>query len=218
MHKPGLIIPSILAKTKKDALRRLKKAATAANKVQADIIDGSFAPNKTVMPRDFWNVKTKLALEFQLMVEHPERYVHDVAKIKQARLFIFHVEALHNKRQALALIEHCRFHGLRAGIALNPKTPAARIKPYLKRVDHVLVMTVKPGFMGQAFIDMTRKIKQIRRWSKSVDIEVDGGIHHSTALNCRSAGANLFVVGSALFDAPDFKHEYAALTAEVNKL
>ncbi|MBI4144759.1 ribulose-phosphate 3-epimerase [Candidatus Woesearchaeota archaeon] len=217
MAKPGIIVPSILAKTKKDALRRLKLAA-AAKKVQVDIIDGRFAPNKTVMPRDFWDVKTKLALEFQLMVEHPEHYVHDVAKIAQARLFIFHVESLHNKRQALALIEHCRFHGLAVGIALNPKTPAARIKPYLKLVDHVLVMTVKPGFMGQAFMDMTKKIKQIRRWSKDVDIEVDGGIHHSTALNCRFAGANLFVVGSALFDAPDFKREYAALTAEVNRV
>lgn len=213
--KTASVLPAILAKTKNDALHKLKIAEKAAKKVQIDIVDGKFAPNVTVMPTAFSDIDTRLGFEFQLMVRHPEAYIHEIASIPQSKLVIFHIEAIHSHDYALALIWHIRFHKLKVGIALNPETPASYIKRYLHLIDHVLVMTVHPGFMGQGFLNMTRKIKQIREWNKKVDIEVDGGIHHGTARLCRKAGANMFVVGSALFDAKDFKKAYRVLTREV---
>lgn len=213
MPKPQ-IIPAILARSKKDASRRIQIAQKFAKKVQIDIIDGRFAPNTTVKPSAYAK-KSKLKFEFQLMVKNPEDFVHDIVKIPQSSLLIFHIEAAKSKERVLALIEHCRFHNLSVGIALNPRTPASKIKPYIKLVDHVLVMTVNPGFMGQKFIDQSKKIRQIRNWNRKIDIEVDGGIHHNTAKSCRKAGANLFVVGSALFKAKDPKKAFADLRKEV---
>ena len=213
--KRAEILPAILAKTKNDALHRIRVAEKSAKKVQIDIIDGKFAPNATVNPSAFEDIDTRLQFEFQLMVRHPESYVHEIAAIPQSKLIIFHIEAVHSHAYTLELIWHIKFHNLKVGIALNPETPAAHIKPFLHLIDHVLVMTVHPGFMGQGFLNMTRKIKQIRSWSKTVDIEVDGGIHVGTASLCRKAGANLFVVGSALFESRDFKKAYAAMKREV---
>ncbi|HSU72481.1 MAG TPA: ribulose-phosphate 3-epimerase [Candidatus Binatia bacterium] len=212
--KTAEIIPAILAKTRNDALRKLRLAEKSAKKVQVDIIDGSFVRNKTVTP-DAFSVRTKLALEFHLMVKHPEAYVHEIAAMPHAKTVIFHLEAVHSHDYALALIEHIKFHQLHVGIALNPETPASYVKRYLPLIDQVLVMTVHPGFMGQGFLNMSRKIRQLREWAPKIDIEVDGGIHHGTAKLCRNAGANLFVVGSALYDVKDFKKAYAVMKREV---
>jgi len=214
MKKPE-ILPAILVKTRNEALHRVRVAEKAAKTVQIDIIDGKFAPNVTVNPSAFEDIDTSLQFEFQLMVKHPEAYVHEIAAIPQAKMIIFHIESVHSHDYALALIWHIKFHGMKVGIALNPETPASYVKPFLHLVDLVLVMTVHPGFMGQGFINLARKIKQIRSWSKTVDIEVDGGIHLGTAVLCRKAGANKFVVGSALFEAKDFKKAFSSLKREV---
>src|SRR3989338_4984935 len=116
------VIPTILAKNRSEAVKQLKRAARVANKVQIDIIDGKFAPNKTVLPSAFIGLKSRLLFEFQLMVKQPERLVEEIAKVKQAKLVIFHVESLHSKKRAIELFARARAHGLRAGIALNPET------------------------------------------------------------------------------------------------
>ncbi len=213
--KRAEVIPAILAKSRKEALLRLKRAQTFARRAQIDIIDGMFAKNKTILPSALAGTKTPLTLEFHLMVKHPEAYLHDVARVAQAKLLIFHAESIHSKAHALGLIEHARFHRLKVGIALNPATPAAKVKPYLKLIDQVLVMTVHPGFMGQKYLDQSRKIRQLRSWSKTIDIEVDGGIHAGTARACRTAGANLFVAGRALFKAKNIKQAYRELKRDV---
>ena len=209
------ILPAILVKTRKKAQARLRRVAKVAKKVQIDVLDGKFAPNKTLFPKNFKGIKSKLKYEWQLMVKNPEDFVHDIVTIPQSKLLIFHIEATKTPERTLSIIEHCKLHNLKVGIALNPRTPARKVKPYLKMIDHVLVMTVKPGFMGQKFIDMSKKIRQIRKWNRKIDIEVDGGIHRGTAKLCRKAGANLFVVGSALVDAKDIRKEYDALKKEV---
>ena len=209
------ILPAILVKSKKVAKSRLLRAAKVAKKVQIDIIDGRFAPNKTLMPKDFKGIKSKLKYQWHMMVKNPEDYVHDIMAIPQSKMLIFHIETSKDPERTIALIEHCKLHDLKVGIALNPPTTATKIKPYLKMIDQVLVMTVNPGFMGQKFIDMSKKIKQIKKWDRKIDIEVDGGIHHTTAKACRMAGATRFVAGSALFNAKDFKKEYTALKKEV---
>ncbi len=207
------IIPSVLARSKEDALNRLKLVEKVAKTVQIDVIDGRFAPNTTIQLRDLIGIKSKLKFEFQLMVQHPEHELHDICKVKQAKLVIFHIESTHAHQHVLGIIRHIKFHRLKAGIAINPETKVNKIKPYLKLIDHVLVMTVHPGFMGQSFIDQTKKIKQIRKWNKKIDIEVDGGINHDTIKLCKKAGANKFVVGSAL--QGDIKKTYKELRKEL---
>ena len=192
------IIPAVLARTKDGAIKRLKLVEKVAKTVQIDIIDGRFAPNTTIPPRDLWNVKTKLKFEFHLMVQHPEHELHDICHVKQARLVIFQVETFRDEHHGKAIIRHARFHKLKVGLAINPETKVEKLAPYLKLIEHVTVMTVHPGFMGQSFIDESKKIKQIRKWNRKIDIEVDGGIHHGTLTTCKKAGANKFVVGSAL--------------------
>jgi ribulose-phosphate 3-epimerase len=209
--KTAEIIPAILVHNRNALIHHLRKAEKSAKRAQIDIIDGKFAKNTTIHPRDFAKLHTKLHLEFHLMVKHPESFIHEVAEIPAAKTIIIHIESLHSHEYAVALLEHIKFHKLKVGLALNPETPAHYVKPFLPMLDLVLVMTVHPGFMGHGFINMGRKIRQIREWDKKIDIEVDGGIHLGTARLCRAAGANLFVVGSALYQVKDFAKAYALL-------
>jgi ribulose-phosphate 3-epimerase len=104
------------------------------------------------------------------------------------------------------VIDKIKSSRIKVGIALNPKTPASRIKSYLKLVDQVLVMTVKPGFGGQRFMKkMLPKIRLLRKWNKSIDIEVDGGVKVGTACLAATAGANVFAAGGAIHKAKDIK-------------
>lgn len=208
------IIPAVLSHTRAEALERLKLVSKIAKTAQIDICDGHFVPSTTILPRDLANTKTKLKLEFHLMVLYPEHHLHDISHLPQSKTVIVHIESMREPHQVERFIAHAKFHKLKVGIALKPETPAAKIKPYLKFVDQVTVMTVHPGFMGAAFIDQSKKIKQIRAWNKKIPIEVDGGIHHGTLGICKKAGANLFVVGSALA-AKDLKKNFSALMKEM---
>ena len=209
------IIPAILSSTKADAVAKLKRAEGVARTVQIDIIDGVFAPNKTILPRDLLGVKTSLKLEWHLMVKHPETYLHDIARIPASSLVIAHIEALKTEKKIHHFLAHARFHHLKAGLAINPRTDIKKLKPCLPLLDEVLVMTVQPGFMGQSFIDGSKKIKQVKKWHATIPVEVDGGIRVGTARICRKAGADVFVSGSALYNTPDFKQAFLALKNDV---
>jgi ribulose-phosphate 3-epimerase len=147
---------------------------------------------------------TKLALEVHLMVEPPEDFVEAFARAG-ADTLIVHQEATPHLHRAVQMI-----HDLekKAGVALNPSTPAASISEVLGNVELILVMTVNPGFGGQQFIPETLgKIRQVRRALEerglNSEVEVDGGIHEQTAPQAVRAGANVLVAGSAVFDAED---------------
>jgi len=199
------IVHAVLVKSRKALVDRLKKVSPYVKRVQIDIIDNKFAKNKTIGSQSLKNVKTKLKLEIQLMVKDVDKYVDDFIKLKPW-MIIFHIESCKNKKHAEEIIKRIKKAKIKAGIALNPKTRASKVKPFLKQVNQVLVMTVKPGFGGQKFMNsVLPKIKQIRKWNKTVDIEVDGGIKQGTACLASKAGANVFAAGGAIHKAKDIK-------------
>jgi len=158
---------------------------------------------------------SRLFFDTHLMLSEPHKFVEPFARAGASRITI-HVEPSYDHAAALEAI---RGHGCSAGIALNPGTPAQAIEPYLSLVDLVLVMTVQPGFGGQAFReDMLPKIALVDRWRSErrlgLRIEVDGGIELENAPRCRAKGADTFVAGTSFFAAADraaFAASFAAL-------
>jgi len=181
-----------------------------------DIMDGHFVPNLSFGPGMLAALRSRgsaLFFDTHLMLSEPQRYVGAFAKAGADRITI-HVEPPYDHAAALKDI---RAKGCRAGIAINPGTPAEAAEPYLGLVDLVLVMTVQPGFGGQAFRDdVLPKIAQVDRWrsDRGLDlrIEVDGGIEQATAALCRARGADTFVAGTSFFAAKD-KAAFAAAFA-----
>ncbi|MBW3002352.1 ribulose-phosphate 3-epimerase [Candidatus Woesearchaeota archaeon] len=209
------IVPAILVKKKSDLVKKLRGAAPYCQRVQIDIIDGKFANNKTIGPKSIKGVRTKLKKEIQLMVKDMDKYVDAFIKQKPW-MIIFHIESCKNKKHVDELIKKIKKAKIKAGIGLSPKTPASKVKPFLKKIDLVLVMTVKPGWGGQKFIKkMLPKIRQLRKWDKKIDIEVDGGIKPGTACLAAKAGANVFVAGGAIYKAKSIKSGVQQLKNDV---
>ncbi|MDH6368245.1 ribulose-phosphate 3-epimerase [Paenibacillus sp. PastF-3] len=174
--------------------------------IHVDVMDGHFVPNITLGPPIVKAVSlhTKLPLDVHLMIESPERYISDFAAAG-ASVITVHAEACVHLHRVVHQIKEL---GLKAGVAINPGTPASAVREVLEDVDMVLVMTVNPGFGGQAFIPNTlRKITQIREWANEVNpdllIEVDGGVSEATASLVVSAGADVLVAGNAVFGRSD---------------
>lgn len=172
-----------------------------------DVMDGHFVPNISFgapvmkcIRKDFDGI-----FDVHLMISEPLRYLDDFVK-GGADMITFHLESDSDPDATIAAIHE---KGCKAGISIKPKTPAEAVKPYLDRVDMVLVMTVEPGFGGQKFmIDMMPKVTQIRQWisesGREIDLQVDGGVNAETAKVCVEAGANVLVAGSYLFSKPDY--------------
>ncbi|MBD3303980.1 ribulose-phosphate 3-epimerase [Candidatus Woesearchaeota archaeon] len=199
------IVPAILVKTKKDLMNRLRRAAPYFSRAQIDIIDGRFAKNRTIGANALKNVKTKLKLEIQLMVKNVDKYVEKFLKLKPW-MITFPFESCRDAKHINELIKKIKKSKIKVGISINPETPAHKIKPFLKKIDLALVMTIHPGFSGQPFLPETvPKIRHIRKWDRKIDLEVDGGIHVGTACITAKAGANVFVAGGAIYKAKDIK-------------
>jgi len=165
-------------------------------------MDGHFVPNLTFGAPVVRCIKSSLPLECHLMVEHPENYLEDFKKVG-AHMFIFHVETT---KDPLGLIAKIHELGMKAGVSLNPPTPVSSVEGLIQDVDSVLVMSVNPGFGGQAFIpDALEKIRRLRSLSGDLEIAVDGGINAETGRQCKEAGANVLIAGSYIFGAGDRK-------------
>jgi ribulose-phosphate 3-epimerase len=176
------------------------------DRVQIDVMDGRFVPNITfgTLAVESLRPLTKLILEAHLMVEPPEDFIEKFARVG-ADTIIIHQESTPHLHRAL---QHIHALGKKAGVALNPSTPAGLISEVLNQVDLVLVMTVNPGFGGQSFIPETLgKIREVRNTLRlrglDAEVEVDGGINHETAFRVVEAGADVLVAGSAVYDAKD---------------
>lgn len=195
------IAPSVLAADYANLETELKKCA-AAQYIHLDVMDGHFVPNISIgapVIKSLRNV-TEIPFDVHLMISEPLRYVEDFADAG-ADIICFHIESESDTEKTVNKILEC---GCRAAIAVKPGTPAGAVMPYLGKLSMVLVMTVEPGFGGQSFMeDMMPKIKEIRAAAPDIDIEVDGGINHDTIKTAASAGANVFVAGSAVFKSED---------------
>ncbi len=180
--------------------------AAGVDRVQIDVMDGRFVPNITfgTIAVKALRPLTRVTLETHLMVEPPEEFI-DMFANAGADTIIVHQEATPHLHRA---IEQIHALGKRAGVALNPSTPADTLSEILKSLQLVLVMTVNPGFGGQQFISETlTKIRQVREAITAsgldCEVEVDGGIHERTAPLVVNAGADVLVAGSAVYDAKD---------------
>jgi ribulose-phosphate 3-epimerase len=198
-----LIAPSILSADFSRLGDQVREADQAgADAIHIDVMDGHFVPNITIGPLVVRAVRrvTELPLEVHLMIEEPERYIADFGEAG-ADLIIVHVETCPHLDRTLHQI---REEGVRVGVTLNPSTPVLALQQVLDLVDHVLVMSVNPGFGGQSLIPYTLdKIRQLVAMRDErhlgFDIEVDGGINAKTAKSVVEAGANMLVMGSAIF-------------------
>jgi ribulose-phosphate 3-epimerase len=184
----------------------LAVGAAGVDRFQVDVMDGRFVPNITfgVLALESLRPLTRLSIEAHLMVEPPEDFIARFAKAG-ADTIIVHQEATPHLHRAIQQIHHL---GKKAGVAINPSTPASTLSEILGSLQLVLVMTVNPGFGGQDFIPETlTKIRQVRNAIQErgldCEVEVDGGINHQTARSVVEAGANVLVAGSAVFDAAE---------------
>lgn len=203
------VSPSILSADFVNLERDIRALTPAgADYVHVDVMDGIFVPNITIGIPVVAAIRriTELPLDVHLMIDRPIRYVDDFCKAGSDILTI-HVEA-DTEENTLAALKRIRALGVKPAISVKPKTPADAVLPYLPYCDLILVMTVEPGFGGQAFMeDMMPKLKQIRAYidaqNPTCELEVDGGINEKTALICRENGANVLVAGSAYFKSTD---------------
>jgi ribulose-phosphate 3-epimerase len=205
-----LVAPSILAADFSRLGEEIHKVEQAgADWIHCDIMDGHFVDNISFGPAivGFVRKQTKLPLDVHLMIEHADHYIPRFVDAG-ANSITVHVEpeAKHDVEKTLQQI---RDAGCRVGLTLNPETDFKLVKPFLDKIDMLLVMTVHPGFGGQAFrADQMLKVKPLAEWNKSrerkIDIEVDGGINLETARVSIQNGANVLVAGTSIFKTNDY--------------
>lgn len=201
--------PSILAADFARLGEEVKKISEAGcDYVHIDVMDGHFVPNISIGPAVIEKIRpySDKVFDVHLMIEDPIRYVADFAK-SGADLITVHAEGANHLHRLIYAIKEL---GVKVGVSLNPATPCELIKPILKDIDMVLLMTVNPGFGGQSFIESSiDKIKLMRSMIEEAgtqcDIQVDGGITLDNVARVYQAGANVIVAGSAVFNAPDIK-------------
>ena len=203
---PTQLAPSILSADFARLADEAARVESVADLLHVDVMDNHFVPNLTLGPVVVESLRraTTLPLDLHLMIEDPDRWAPEYVALG-ATMVTFHVEAAADPVQTARAI---RSNGGKAGLALKPGTPLAPYVDILREFDMVLVMTVEPGFGGQGFIaEMLPKIREARQAIANLDLslwlEVDGGINADTAAQCAEAGADVFVAGSAVFDAAD---------------
>jgi ribulose-phosphate 3-epimerase len=210
-----LIAPSILSADFAKLGEEVEAVTKAgADWIHVDVMDGHFVPNITIGPLVVAALakKKKLPLDVHLMITHPENYIQEFAKAGADWISV-HVETSNHLHRNLQMI---RSAGAKAGVVLNPHTPVDSIKHVLPMIDLVLLMSVNPGFGGQAFIpEVLPKCKELVEMRKKSGakflIEVDGGVNEKTAPALIQAGVDVLVAGSYIFGAKDYSSAIESL-------
>jgi ribulose-phosphate 3-epimerase len=216
-----LIAPSILSADFSKLGDEIKAVEDAgADWIHADVMDGHFVPNITIGPLIVEAVKraTDLPIDVHLMIENPDNYISAFAEAGASHISV-QVETCIHLNRTIQLVRDC---GADAGVVLNPSTPLASLEWILEDVDYVLIMSVNPGFGGQAFIPSSLdKIKALRQQIQdrglSVLIEVDGGVNEKTITQIASAGADVFVAGSAIFGSKDYSKTIQSFRQKISE-
>jgi ribulose-phosphate 3-epimerase len=217
---PTHLAPSILAADFARLADEAARVESVADLLHVDVMDNHFVPNLTLGPVVVESLRraTTLPLDLHLMIADPDRWAPEYVAYG-AMLVTFHVEAAMDPVQTARAI---RSNGGKAGLAVKPGTALTPYLDILGEFDMVLVMTVEPGFGGQRFMaEMLPKIREARQAIANRDLalwlEVDGGINADTAAQCAEAGADVFVAGSAVFDAADPAAAGAAIKAAADR-
>ena len=221
------IIPALIVSDKnlyndfeelKDKFKKLEPfLGEFDNWVQIDITDGEFVASKTNISFEELSYFTNSAnVEFHLMVVRLQQSIDKWIELKPKRI-IFHIEA-HESEDTQTIIKKCKLAQIEVGLVLNPETQFLKIKPWLEEIDSVVFMGVTPGYGGQEFIPETAtKIKLLRYNHPNIKIEVDGGIRIENINQLKEAGADIFIIGSGIFKAPDIEQAISDFKTVLSK-
>lgn len=206
-----IIIPSMIAKNQKELEKRIKKVKNYTKWLQLDIMDGKFVKTNSIN-FDFKLPKAKCKFEAHLMIKDPETWINKNAK--KVNTIVFHLESTKQPNKIINLIKKKK---KKVGIAINPKTPIKKLKPYFRKVDQVMILTVHPGKYGAKFVPSAlKKVEELRKLKPKMQIEVDGHINPKTIVLANKAGANRFVSGSYLQKSGNIKKAIENLKKKIN--
>lgn len=206
----AVVVPGILTDDETDYQKRLALAEYVASLVQIDVVDGKFAPNKTVGVDVVKKYPPACTLEIQLMVIYPLNYIDELAPLPYVSRIIFPFEINGDVLENVYIIKKL---GKQAGLSLNPDTPVAAALHFFDDIDLLLLMTGRPGFSGQKLGEETHeRIKTAKRINSSLPLEIDIGVNFENARELARAGADFLVSSSALYNKPDFRVAYEKMS------
>jgi len=208
------IVPAILTDDAHDFQDKLSQCEKFCGLAQVDVMDGKFVPSKSVGLEVLSSIKTRLELEFHLMVDNPLEYL-DAAKKSGIKRIIFHYESKFTPHDEL--MDKIKALDMQAGLAINPQTQISQVEHLFSGIDLLLFMAVNPGYYGSPFIpEVLDKVKRVAEKKHGFILALDGGVKESNILDIKRAGVELACVGSGIFKGDDIAENYRKLAKKLS--